>query len=87
MHAAPSLAPAARPRHTALVRVTHWITAVCFFALLLTGAAILVSHPRFYWGEAGKYLNRMTVTDDLKGFGKGVGSVSAEFGYSWYAGI
>ena len=56
MHAAPSLAPAARPRHTALVRVTHWITAVCFFALLLTGAAILISHPRFYWGEAGNVL-------------------------------
>ena len=28
------------PRHTALVRVTHWITVVCFFALLITGAAI-----------------------------------------------
>jgi len=40
-------------RHSALVRVTHWITAVCFLALLLTGIEILISHPRFYWGEAG----------------------------------
>jgi len=35
------------------VRVTHWITVVCFVALLVTGAEIVVSHPRFYWGETG----------------------------------
>ena len=40
-------------RHTALVRVTHWLTAVCFFALLLSGIEIVISHPRFYWGETG----------------------------------
>jgi thiosulfate reductase cytochrome b subunit len=41
------------PRHRALVRATHWITVVCFFALLVTGLEIVVSHPRFYWGESG----------------------------------
>jgi thiosulfate reductase cytochrome b subunit len=41
------------PRHRAMVRVTHWITAVCFFALLVSGIEIVISHPRFYWGEAG----------------------------------
>lgn len=41
------------PRHTALVRVTHWITVIAFLALLLTGLEIIVSHPRFYWGETG----------------------------------
>ena len=44
------------PRHTAIVRVTHWITVVCFFALLISGAEIVVSHPRFYWGEIGNAL-------------------------------
>jgi thiosulfate reductase cytochrome b subunit len=43
-------------RHSALIRVTHWITTICFFALLVTGAEILVSHPRFYWGETGNDL-------------------------------
>ena len=43
-------------RHSALVRVTHWITTLAFLALLVTGAEILVSHPRFYWGEAGNVL-------------------------------
>jgi len=42
-----------RVRHSALVRWTHWITAVSFLALLLSGVEILISHPRFYWGEAG----------------------------------
>jgi thiosulfate reductase cytochrome b subunit len=46
--------PAAR--HSALVRVTHWITTICFFALLVTGIEITSSHPRFYWGETGTVL-------------------------------
>ena len=41
------------PRHTLLVRVTHWITVISFIALLVTGIEILISHPRFYWGETG----------------------------------
>ena len=41
------------PRHGALVRVTHWLTFLAFLALLITGAEILISHPRFYWGESG----------------------------------
>jgi len=40
-------------RHTALVRVTHWLTVISFFALLVTGAELVISHPRFYWGETG----------------------------------
>jgi len=44
------------PRHTAIVRVTHWITTVCFLALLVSGIEILISHPRFYWGETGNVL-------------------------------
>src|SRR5260221_962136 len=44
------------PRHAAVVRVTHWITALCFFALLVSGIEIVISHPRFYWGETGNVL-------------------------------
>lgn len=43
-------------RHSALVRITHWITALCFLALLVSGAEIVISHPRFYWGENGNVL-------------------------------
>jgi thiosulfate reductase cytochrome b subunit len=41
------------PRHSAFVRLTHWINTLSFFGLLVSGIAILVAHPRFYWGEAG----------------------------------
>jgi DMSO/TMAO reductase YedYZ molybdopterin-dependent catalytic subunit len=34
-----------------------------------------------------KYITRLTVTDSLKRFGKGLGSASPEGGYAWYAGI
>jgi thiosulfate reductase cytochrome b subunit len=46
----------AASRHSALVRVTHWITALCFLALLISGVEIVISHPRFYWGEVGNNL-------------------------------
>lgn len=47
-----------RSRHAALVRVTHWVFALCFFALLVTGIEILISHPRLYWGETGNDLTK-----------------------------
>src|SRR2546423_15299139 len=52
---APPVGTAAPPavRHSATVRVTHWITTLCFLALLVSGLEIVVSHPRFYWGEEG----------------------------------
>jgi len=34
-----------------------------------------------------KYITHLTVTDNLKQFGKGLGSASPEAGYAWYAGI
>ena len=49
-------ATAVQSRHSAVVRVTHWITTLAFLALLVTGVEILISHPRFYWGEAGNVL-------------------------------
>lgn len=49
----PAMAEVERPRHAALVRVTHWLTAIAFLLLLITGAEIIISHPRFYWGETG----------------------------------
>jgi thiosulfate reductase cytochrome b subunit len=40
-------------RHTAVVRVTHWLTFISFVVLAITGGEIVISHPRFYWGETG----------------------------------
>jgi thiosulfate reductase cytochrome b subunit len=40
-------------RHSFLVRATHWLTTLSFLALLVSGVEIVLSHPRFYWGETG----------------------------------
>ena len=52
------MSDAARLRNPALVRITHWLTLVAFLALLVTGVEILISHPRFYWGETGNLNTR-----------------------------
>ena len=44
---------ATTPRHERFVRITHWLTTIAFFALLLSGIEVVLSHPRFYWGEVG----------------------------------
>jgi thiosulfate reductase cytochrome b subunit len=64
LSAAPARAAVAtvRPRHSAVVRVTHWITAIAFLALLVSGIEVLISHPRFYWGETGNALMRPLFT-------------------------
>jgi len=41
------------PRHPGFVRATHWISALSFLVLVLSGVAILLAHPRLYWGETG----------------------------------
>jgi thiosulfate reductase cytochrome b subunit len=44
------------------VRVTHWLTVLAFFALLISGLEIVISHPRFYWGETGNVMTRPLFT-------------------------
>jgi|SRR5579872_593324 len=42
-------------RHALLIRITHWINFLSFLALAVSGVAILIAHPRFYWGETGYF--------------------------------
>ena len=42
-------------RHTAIVRLTHWVNTLAFLTLVVSGAAILLAHPRLYWGETGAF--------------------------------
>ena len=41
--------------HSALIRATHWVNALSFAALVVSGVAILLAHPRLYWGETGTF--------------------------------
>lgn len=55
---APSQRPAqvAASRHTAWVKIAHWIATAAFLTLAFTGVVILMCHPRLYWGEVGNDL-------------------------------
>ena len=51
------------------------------------GGPLRMRVPRQLGYKSVKYMTRMTVTDSLKRFGKGLGSMEPESGYAWYAGI
>ncbi|HEX4785868.1 MAG TPA: molybdopterin-dependent oxidoreductase [Candidatus Sulfotelmatobacter sp.] len=51
------------------------------------GGPLRIRLPRQLGYKSVKFINRLTVTDDVKKFGKGLGSISPEQGYAWYAGI
>ena len=51
------------------------------------GGPIRLRVPRQLGYKSVKYIVRLTLTDDLKKFGKGLGSAAPEGGYAWYAGI
>ena len=51
------------------------------------GGPVRMRVPRQLGYKNVKYVNRLTLTDDVKPFGKGKGGSSADGGYAWYAGI
>jgi DMSO/TMAO reductase YedYZ molybdopterin-dependent catalytic subunit len=51
------------------------------------GGPLRMRLPRQLGYKSVKFITRLTVTDSMKGFGKGLGSASPEGGYAWYAGI
>ena len=51
------------------------------------GGPLRLRVPRQLGYKSVKYITRLIVTDNLKPFGKGLGSASPEAGYAWYAGI
>lgn len=51
------------------------------------GGPLRLRVPRQLGYKSVKFITRITVTDSMKKFGKGLGSASPESGYAWYAGI
>jgi len=51
------------------------------------GGPLRLRVPRQLGYKNVKYITRITLTDSLKGLGKGLGSAAPEAGYAWYAGI
>ena len=51
------------------------------------GGPLRMRVPRQLGYKSVKYVTHLTVTDSVKHFGKGLGSMEPEGGYAWYAGI
>jgi DMSO/TMAO reductase YedYZ molybdopterin-dependent catalytic subunit len=51
------------------------------------GGPLRMRVPRQLGYKSVKFITHLTVTDTMKGFGKGLGSASPEGGYAWYAGV
>lgn len=51
------------------------------------GGPLRLRVPRQLGYKSVKFVTRLTATDSMKKFGTGLGSVSPDYGYSWYAGI
>jgi DMSO/TMAO reductase YedYZ molybdopterin-dependent catalytic subunit len=51
------------------------------------GGPLRLRVPRQLGYKNVKFITRLTITDSLKRFGKGLGSAAPEGGYAWYAGI
>jgi DMSO/TMAO reductase YedYZ molybdopterin-dependent catalytic subunit len=51
------------------------------------GGPLRLRVPRQLGYKSVKFITRVTATDSLKRFGKGLGSAAPEGGYAWYAGI
>ena len=51
------------------------------------GGPLRLRVPRQLGYKSVKYINHLTLTDNLKSFGKGLGGAAADGGYAWYAGI
>ena len=47
-------------RHPLPIRIMHWVNAIAFFIMLMTGLQIFNAHPALYWGESS-YTGRAPV--------------------------
>ncbi|MBZ6078215.1 cytochrome b/b6 domain-containing protein [Microvirga puerhi] len=70
-------------RHSLMVRVTHWINAVCLLILLMSGLQIFNAHPALYWGQASAFdhpILALTATDGGEAGNRGVTEI---FGHTF----
>ena len=42
-------------RHSAIVRMTHWVNFLSLTVLLMSGLQIFNAHPALYWGQASDF--------------------------------
>jgi thiosulfate reductase cytochrome b subunit len=78
-------------RHTRIVRIAHWINALCFLMLLMSGLQIFNAHPALYIGSASNFADPvLSMTARLGEDGKPVGETKifgATFNTTGFLGV
>ncbi len=71
-------------RHSALVRVCHWVNALCFLMLLMSGLQIFNARPDLSWGEATQFEHPfLSFSDRENDDGDPTAGVTTIFGHSF----
>src|SRR5262245_13881771 len=68
------------PRHSLLVRITHWLNVIALTALLMSGLQIFNAHPALYWGKSS-YTGEPAIFEVANGFPSWI----TVPGYQWLA--
>jgi len=55
-------------RHPLVVRLTHWINALCVLMLVMSGLQILRAHPHLYWGLSSTFADPWLSLGDIPGW-------------------
>lgn len=67
-------------RHALVVRVSHWINALCLLVLFMSGLQIFNAHPALYWGKTSNFdhpILSMTAENDDSGNLKGITQIGS----------
>src|SRR5271157_2353827 len=82
--ARPIAVPRVVVRHSALVRICHWVNALCFLMLLMSGLQIFNARPGLSWGEATQFEHPfLSFSDRENDDGDVIGGVTTLFGRSF----
>ena len=68
-------------RHSALVRLTHWVNALCLVLLFMSGLQIFNAHPALYLGSTSDFAAPVFAIDSRDAGGRTEG-YTALFGHS-----
>jgi thiosulfate reductase cytochrome b subunit len=68
-------------RHSATVRITHWVNALVLLVLLMSGLQIFNAHPALYLGEDSDFENPIMAMEAVEE-GETLKGVTTIFGYA-----
>lgn len=69
-------------RHSGLVRVTHWVNALCFILLLMSGLQIFNAHPALYIGAQSDF-EHPTISISARRADHGIKGETMLFGHAF----